>query len=187
MKRLLVFLGLGLSLGMTGCIPSAVNPFYAEKDLVFDPNLIGTYGEGETESTFIERADSMVYKISLEDESGRAAFEGHLFKINDMLFLDLFPDADELTMNETYKEHLIPVHSLYRVEKTEPELILNIFDYDWLTKEMRKQPAPLAHIEVQGRIFFTASTEELQAFIIKNLNTPDAWSTDPMVLNRITR
>lgn len=187
MKNIVILLGLGLSLAMTGCIPSAVNPFYTENDLVFDPNIIGSWGEEETETTFIERADSMVYKVSLEDESGRAAFEGHLFKINGLLFLDLFPDADELAMNETYKEHLIPVHSLYRVVQTEPDLVLNIFDYDWLLKEMDKQPAPLAHIKVNGRIFFTATTEELQAFVVKNINTPGAWGNDPLVLHRIIR
>ncbi len=187
MKKVVILLGLGMSLVMTGCLPSGINPFYSENDLVFDPNIIGSWGESDVETTFIERADSLVYKVSLEDESGRAAFEGHLFKINDMLFLDLYPDAEELTMNETYKEHLIPVHSLYRVEKTHPDLVLNVFDYDWLAREMDRQPAPLAHIKVQGRIFFTATTEELQAFVVKNMATAGAWSDDPLVLHRIIR
>jgi hypothetical protein len=189
MKKLLVFMALALALALTGCIPSSIHPFYTENDLVFDPNLIGSWGDADTETTFIERADSLVYKISLEDKSGRAAFEGHLFKINGVLFLELFPDADELKINETYKQHLIPVHSLYRIEQTEPDLILNAIDYNWLMKlnEMDDQTSPVDFLEIEGRLFLSSPTEKLQAFIAANLDTPGAFTTEPMILHRIKR
>ncbi len=185
MKKYMILLALGAVFMLTGCIPCSINQFYSEDNLTFDPNIIGSWGENDTETTFIEQVDSFTYRISLEDETGRAAFEGHLFKINGVLFLDLFPDADELQMNETYKEHLIPVHSVYRVIKTEPDLVIDTYDYGWLVDTMEKQPPPLDFIETNGRMFFTSPTEKLQEFIANNLDTQGAFLGDPMVLHRI--
>jgi len=187
MKKATILLLLGLALAMSGCIPSAVHQFYTEDDLVFDPNILGAWGEDGVETTFFEQADSLTYLISLEDESGRASFEGHLFKLNGVLLLDLTPDFDELQMNETYKQFLLPVHSLYRVEQTEPDFAINMLDYQWLTQELKKQPAPLEFFEVEGRAFITSPTEQMQAFLLTALDNPDAFTHDPMVLHRIKR
>ena len=52
MKRIILSAtGLALIL-VTGCIVTSVNPLYTEKDLVFDPALVGAWSEGEGKDTW---------------------------------------------------------------------------------------------------------------------------------------
>ena len=45
MKKILLALCLAALAGITGCIPTSINPLYDGKDLVFDPALIGAWRE----------------------------------------------------------------------------------------------------------------------------------------------
>ena len=58
-----------------------------------------------------------------------------------------------------------------RVSQIEPELKLALFDFDWLEKFLEENPGALAHhLEKpdgkDGRIVLTASTSELQSFVL---------------------
>ena len=87
-KTLLLF-----TLALGGCVPSW-NSFYTEKDIVFDPALVGTWRPVEAKETSKEtwefsKTGEKLYQLAQTDEEGRkAAFEARLFKLKDHLFLE---------------------------------------------------------------------------------------------------
>jgi hypothetical protein len=63
-------------------------------------------------------------------------------------------------------------------------------DYDWLAKLLEKDPAAVRHHLVStddeaknAQIVLTADTPELQKFVLRHLNTQEAWN-DPLELQR---
>src|ERR1035441_1939153 len=85
----------GLALCLPACIPS-LNPFYTDKDLVFDPRLVGTWAEKgkeqEPETWSFEKAGDKAYKLAIAEKPGKEGeFTAHLFKLKQEYFLDLLP------------------------------------------------------------------------------------------------
>src|SRR6266699_4476433 len=81
--------------GLSGCIPTSINPLYTGQDLVFDPALIGVWrSEGDSKETWaFEKAGDTKYTFIYTDAEGKTGrFEAHLLKLGHTRFLDLFPD-----------------------------------------------------------------------------------------------
>lgn len=156
------------------CIPS-VNPFYTEKDVVFDARLVGEWQakdkENDLQSWTFEKSGDNSYKVlATEKKDKHGQLEGHLFKIKDQLFLDLVPSdckfADD--QGDIVTAAMFPGHLLVRVPQIEPTLQLTFFDFDWLEKYLENNPGALAHHAEEKRLLLTASTKELQSFALKH-------------------
>ena len=180
------FIALTLLIVMCGCIES-LHPFYSEKDLVFEPALVGTWSEpGSTseESWAFAPSGEKAYRLVVTDSDGRSgAFEAHLASLKGALILDLYPEDPELTASTFYKDHLQKVHSFVRVVKVGKVLTMSALDVTWLQDFLKKRPRALKHEKTKDGILLTASTQELQAFILKHLNTPGAFQ-DPIDFSR---
>jgi hypothetical protein len=161
-------------------------PLYEQDDLVFDSALIGEWGEsGDEGSSVFEQSGPLSYRFIVEGEGTRAELEAHLFRIGDELFLDLFPDDPGVELNETFESHLLGVHSFFRVKQIEPTLIMSTLDYDWLRENLTKSPDAPSHVILDNRIVLTAPTEDLQSFILRNLDTEGAYG-EPLELSKIS-
>ena len=61
-------------LALTACIPS-VHPFYSDKDVVFDPRLLGEWLEKDKEekpqSWHFEKAEDNAYRLSITESDGK--------------------------------------------------------------------------------------------------------------------
>jgi hypothetical protein len=160
---------------LTGCVPSW-NPFYAEKDLTFDPTLIGTWQPVEAEESSKEaweftKAGDKLYQLVQTDEQGRkATFEVRLFKLKDHRFVDLHltkVEGDQLKVNDWASISLVPAHLLLKVEQIERALKLAATNPDWMQKFLKENPGAIAHRVVSdGNIVLAASTSELQKFVL---------------------
>jgi hypothetical protein len=65
---------------------------------------------------------------------------------------------------------MFPGHLLLRVPQLGPELKLAFCDCDWLKKHLAANPKALAHrVEQKDHILLTASTRDLQRFVLKHL------------------
>ena len=163
-----------LVLGMTGCFVLSVHPLYFEKDLVFESGLVGTWGEKEHEKDLSElwifkKSGEKSYRLIIRDvEEGEGLFEAHLLKLGDHMFLDLYPEEPE-TGSEFYNMHVIPAHSFMRVSLEGYVLRLAFFDLDWLKKNIEQNKVSIKHECRDDTIVLTASTEELQAFVLKHI------------------
>jgi hypothetical protein len=197
MKRL-IFTAAGLALVlMTGCIVTSVNPLYTEKDLVYDPALVGAWGEDKDKNTWaFEKAGGKAYKLLHTDDKGRTGtFEVHLLKLGKYQFLDLHlvdpGEKEEWQINELAALALImrPGHLFLKVPQIQPTLQLSAMSEDWLKKLLEKDPKAIRHERIQfgtndSRNVLTAGTKDLQKFVLKYADSTEAFGDKPAELKR---
>ena len=169
MKRMLI--AAMVTVFVFGCIPS-LNPIYRAKDVVFEPELLGTWSEGdEEEGTWVfARGEGESYTLTVTDEEERVGeFVVHLAEIKGHLFLDLLPgDVDNLELNIMYFYTAIPGHAFAYVKQIGPELQMSFVDADWLSDYLEEHPRSLEH-RIEGEYtYLTASTRSLQRFFVKH-------------------
>lgn len=185
MKNLLLALGLVVFCGLTGCIPTSINPLYTKQDLVFDPALMGVWrGEGDSKETWaFEKAGDTEYKFVYTEDDGKIGrFEAHLLKLGNTRFLDLFPDEagiEEMNRSGFYKVHLLRTHSFLKVLRIEPTLQMAPLDLKWLREFLGKNPKAIRHHTIgegdETQIVLTDSTAELRKFVENHLKTEGAF------------
>jgi hypothetical protein len=107
MRTALLVVLLGMVVCVSGCIVPSVHPFYTEKDVVFDPALVGSWeeqpGQGEQAAgkpppvwTFSKHAEAAAekpvsYDLKITERDRWVAFSVHLIKLEKTQFLDFYP------------------------------------------------------------------------------------------------
>lgn len=177
---------------ITGCVVTSVYPFYTEADLTFDPALLGTFGKpgASTNDLWIfERDKKDVYRLTTHEGDKTRATQARLFKLGGQLFLDCCATQTA----EDIEPEPVPTHLVMRVQQVTPTLKLSIMKNDWLKELLDKQPKAVRHIVTRTgeglgdqRIVLTADTAELQQFLLKHVNTKEAWTEDDEGLTRVT-
>lgn len=152
-----------------GCIPT-LNPVYTEKDLVFEPSVLGAWTQPNNDSVWrLEKRDDTSYRLLITEKGGaRGQFIAHLANMEGALFLDLFPEEIEGDASGLYKLHLVPIHTVYRVNKLEPTLELAAVDFNRLEKLLSERPRAVEHINVSGGKLITAPPDKVRQFVLKN-------------------
>jgi hypothetical protein len=151
---------------IAGCVPS-LQPSYSEKDLVFDPVFLGAWTQtNSTAGWNFTQTGEKEYQLVYTDEEGRAGrFVGHLAEFSGRRYLDLFPVKGDVTANEFYKFHLLPIHTTYLVKQTTPSLQLAGLDMAWLNDYLKDHADAIPHSQFDGQKLITASTPQLQSFL----------------------
>ena len=166
---------IGLILLMVGCIPS-LRPLYTEKDLVFEPALVGTWtAEDGKEVWTFEKSSDNGYRLIYSSNGKAANFDARLLRLGKTQFLDLFPEKME-TGNDFSRAHFIPTHTFYRATIEGSFLRLWTLDPDKLKKKLDAGTLKLAHETSDDGLLLTASTEELQRFMLNVLDDADAFN-----------
>src|SRR5579872_3600605 len=128
MKRF-VLLG-GFLVLLAGCIPS-INTFYTEKDLVFEPKLIGEWQtkkeDDKPERWHFEKIEDepKTYKLTVTQEKTKhGEFTAHFFKLGKEYFLDIIPSKCDYpdTQADLVGFAMCPGHLLIRLSQLEPDL-----------------------------------------------------------------
>ena len=190
MKRIIsLTAGVALTL-LTGCVTLSVYPYYNAKDVQFDPALIGVWVEpgksdSEGQSWSFEKINDQTYRMTVTDQNDKTEFDARLFKLKDYTFLDC--------LVREHSDYSAPCHLLLRVDRLQPTLELRPLDYEWLGKLLEKQPKALRHTIVTHasapkgdetkNFVLTADTAELQKFVLKHIQTKEAWD-DALVMKR---
>ena len=172
----------------TGCVVTSVYPFYQAKDVTFDPALLGTWVDTDSDpgddSWVFEKIDDRTYKLIVANGTEKTEFDARLFKLGDVMFLDWLP--------RERPDGGVPMHHLVRVDTISPQLTVRLFKSDWLADHLERNPRAVRHIAVpkpageggSDEIVLTADTKELQRFIRKHLKTADAWSEAEIMRKR---
>jgi hypothetical protein len=188
-KKFLFYLLAGI---LGSCVPS-LHPLFTDKDFIFKEELVGIWaGDNNKEIWEFKRYgnddSNKKYKMIYTDEKGKEGqFVATLGKLNDMLFLDLFPESPELETNDFYKIHLLAVHTFIKIEQIEPTLQMRTMDPDKMKNILEKDPNLIRHETLEdqdSKIVLTASTEELQQFMIKHANDEGLFG-EPSDLKRL--
>ena len=179
-KKIALWAVLGIGLALVGCVVPSVYPFYTEKDLTFDPALIGTWadinrGPNDTETWTFDQAGQQAYQFTMKGDHETNLFSAHLFKLKDHRFLDCQLQQEN--------GDAIPPHYLLCVAQIQPTLKLSTLKSDWLRDFLAKNPKAIRHTLAADKpddtntlhVVLTAETKDLQKFILKHLDTKGAF------------
>ena len=174
-----------LALLLPGCVPTSINPLYTPKDLIFDPALLGVWGEGDSKETWTferpEKGGDKNYTLKHTDNDGRIGeFDAHLLKLSQQMFLDLH--LSDYGGDDNFKGNMLanfamiirPGHLFLKVDQVGPVLQMRLISLETLETLLKKNPKAVRHERImwgeEGRLVLTAKTRELQRFILKHMN-----------------
>jgi hypothetical protein len=196
MARKTTVISLFLLLALAGCVRS-LYPLFTEDDLYFMPELVGTWisEEGKDTWNFTKEGEKEYilhhYQAEYEETGGikisgdTVKFLAQLGKLNKYFFLDIFPNKPETKVkNSFYNYHLLPVHTISKLWIEGDTLKLSMLDNDWLEKMIDNNAFNIAHARPNDQFILTASTEELQALVIKYAENSKAFP-NPGILHRL--
>lgn len=192
-RKILFYVLAGL---LGGCVPVvSLHPFYTKENVVFDKKLLGTWVDDPIEPEFVWKFESIedpngAYGLHITGKDGlKGAFVVHMIKLRGKLFLDVYPGApwniedpnlSGLPFNSLLQ---IPTHTLVRIDSFNPKLKMSLMSEARLKKMLEANPDAIAHVEIEDRPVLTASTKELQAFVLKHLDDEELF-TDKIILER---
>lgn len=189
-KKFLFYLLAGL---LGSCVPvMSLHSLFTEENIVFNEKLLGTWVDDPNSPKgtweFKRVADSAqkdwelpppkkpekAYNLLLSNEEGaKGSFFAHLVRLEGRLFLDVFPSqlpCAELDPKQDWvfnTAFLIPGHSFAVIDSIEPQLKIRWTNEDEMEKFLKEQPNALKHELVEDKIVLTASTDQLQKFVLK--------------------
>jgi hypothetical protein len=193
--RKLLFYMLAVILG--GCVPViSLHELYTEKDIVVDKKLCGTWTDDPNSPKTTWEFKSIdepknAYKLIFTDEEGKkGSFVTHMVKLQDRLFLDIFPSElpweqeDPNKMDWPYNSlFLIPAHTFVKIDSIEPQLKLRLTLESKMEELLKEKPDAVEHTSVGDRIVLTGSTKKLQEFFLKYADDERVF-TEQVTLSR---
>jgi hypothetical protein len=186
-----------LAVLLGGCLPViSLHPLFTKENLVFEEKLLGTWVDDtnspEVTWEFERIAEpEKAYKLIFSDDKGKKGlFVTHLVKLENRLFLDVYPaelpweQEDPNNLKWPYNTFfLIPAHTFIKVSSIEPQLKMRLTICDEMEKLLKEDPNAVKHTSLEDRLVLTASTKELQAFVLKHADDNRVF-TGEIVLNR---
>lgn len=197
MKAKLIFAVLLPAALLSSCIVKSLHPFYTEESVVFRQDLTGTWTDQDAVRWEIRQSKKKKnsYEITLTQGEASAVFIAHLFRLNNTLYLDFLPESDNAPTVDLFNLHLIASHSLARIRISGNSLIgVEWLNEGWLADLFAQNRIRIRHEVVQYygdedemMYILTASTEELQKFILKYGHEPEAFRGEWEVVMNLKR
>ena len=192
-KKFLFYLLAGI---LGGCIPViSLHPLFTEEALVFEEKLLGTWVDDpnspETTWEFQHAVDSpdkdrewpweppheiqeKTYILIFSNEEGqKVSFFAGMSTGFERFFLNVFPSQFPCAQQDPNQDwelnsfFFIGGHSFIIIDSIEPELKMRWITNDAIKELLEEDPNAVKHELVEDRVILTASTKELQAFVLK--------------------
>lgn len=197
MKKLVPLTGLLLIIClMPGCL-AALHPLFTEKELIHEPRLLGLWkvtGEDDVTVAFekgspqsfselpevLQNASDRAYTVTVK-EKGEIVQKFYAFptKLGDALYLDYFSSTTpkQNSYDNFYKAHFTAMHSFYRIQfDTNGKFKASRLKADYLADLIKDKKLRIRHEErPDGSFVITAPTSELQQYVLKYGQNPDAY------------
>jgi len=182
---------------VNSCIPS-LHPLYHDEDRILMDKILGSWVDKNSPDEHhyfeVNPDDSLSYLLHFtENNNNNNSLEGlatclievNLVKFGDHYFADFYPGDNEVfdKMNDMLRLHLIGVHTFAKLEISQDTFIIHRFDPGWIEKLIDENRIRISYEWLDDQAILTASTEELQKFVIKYADDPDAF-VDPEILIR---
>ena len=196
-----------LILFFTGCL-TTLYPIFTEKDLVYKTNLVGNWktktddkeGSAEIRSLINEKGVELPGKISSikdkgylitykdKDKNITGSYIAFLARIGKHLYFDYYPAPTEAEKNadEFYMQHFVKMHKPYRVNiLANGGFELSQLEGSYLDKLIEEKKIRIRHeVNSDGGSVITASTEELQQYILKYGDDPEAVQKEKTIFSK---
>ena len=161
MKKIICIAILGLALFIMGCPARSLFPLFADEDLVFKSELIGTWVNQNNEAYSFHAAAGQLYEVSMYDKDGTVTVVfARLGQLGKTLFLDSYPAAK---VDDYY---LLKSHIITRLELSGDTLKIASLEGDYLKAQMGSGKLKIAHALQGDDVILTAATAELQQLVL---------------------
>jgi hypothetical protein len=194
-KKLLCYV---LAVLASGCVPViSLHPLFTEEDTVFEKKLLGTWiDDANGPHTTWQFGDinepKNAYKLIFTDEEGKkGSFVARLVKLQDKLFMDVYPSEMPSDVNDPAKTawpynafFLIPAHTFLKINSIEPTLKMQLTLESETKDLLTQEPEAVKHTFVGDRLVLTASTKELRAFVLKYADDKRLFTGDVALVRK---
>ena len=196
-KKLLFYM---LAVLLGGCVPvMSLCPLYTKEDVTFENKLLGTWVDDPNspkttwQFKYTDEPENW-YKLIFSDEEGKkGSFVARLVKLQNRLFLDVYPSElpwepdDPNKMDWPYNSlFLIPAHTFLKIDSIEPQLKMRLTLEGKMKELLKENPNAVKHTSVEDRIVLTASTKELQAFVLKYADDERVFTDEIFLVRKET-
>ena len=180
---------------ISGCL-TTLHPIFTERDLVYKPELTGNWrtkdnnNEGSAEISSLAKEKSIElpgkissikdkgYLVTYKNKDGNVSgiYIAFLARIGKHLYFDYYPVSKEAEKKEDefYMQHFVKMHTPYRVDMLKDGgFELSQLEGSYLDQLIEEKKIRIRHeLNSDGNVVITASTEELQQYILKYGDDP---------------
>ena len=206
-KVFILFAFTFLMIFLSSCLKT-LHPIFTVNDIVYEQKLLGTWKtetQGGIEFAVITNlaADNAIdlpnkiaaikqkgYLVTYKDKDGKLT-EQHiafLVKLGKHLYFDYFPVYQKIEekMDDFFQAHFVKMHTSFRVEiKSDGSFELSQLDESYVTKLIEEKKIRISHEkDSYGDFVITATTEELQQYIIKYGDEPAAYRSEKTIFTK---
>ena len=192
---------------LSSCL-TTLHPIFTEKDLAYDPKLIGVWNaerEGNKERVIItnlatENSVELTGNISNIKQKGYLISYQHeqseipdryiafLVRIGKYLYFDYYPadKKEDQYIDKFFGAHFVKMHTSYRVEiLNDGSFELSQLDGSYVKSLIDQKKIRISHeTGADDNILITASTSELQQYLIKYSDEPEAYESKKTIFKK---
>ena len=182
---------------LSGCFVVSFYPLYTPEDLFPNDLLLGEWlDEDSTIWKFkhkpigkIEdgKVDSTTYILKIKEEKETEFKDESLYvrlvKLENHYFLDFYLKDYGSDDGGIFDAHVIRVHSFAKLKMNDGQLSFSWLDPEWLSKLLEQNKIRIHHEKNDDQILLTAKPKELQKFMIKYVNSEEAFE-DELILRQ---
>jgi hypothetical protein len=188
MRNIKCLAALAFVLLIAACEPS-LQPLFTEQEAVFDPSYLGTWVNEDGDTATFEKSPSSakLYNLVYKDVKTQKAAKFHsiLGRLGNSYYLDVIRRNDDLSdENEIATFGLVGAHWFFKVSLDGDVLRTAILNGEWCDQMASQNKLRVGHTKIVGtsvgfdaHSVLTASTKDLQKFIVKAAQTKDAFSS----------
>jgi hypothetical protein len=194
-----------LTILIGGCLPVlSLHPLFTKENVIFEPKLLGRWIDDPNDAETIwvfqrseksEEEYEKAYQLTFNNKDGKKGiFTAFLVKLDSRLFLDIFPTQfpsgkdDFEDMNLPFNSFLfMPAHTFVIVDSVEPKLKMRLTDDEDMKELLKENPDAIEHTFVDERLILTASTKQLQSFVLKYADDQRAFANEVVLLRQELR
>ena len=193
---------------IAGCVPVwSLHPLYDDQHQVFDARLLDTFIEDNNDVhitwEFACANEPNVYLLTYTGMSKtdpnvtKGFFEVHLVKLDNHFFIDLFPKEspwgntpeDDMSKIKWFWNafFMLPVHTFAKIEFLDSQLKISLSDDDSFKKLLKTDPNAIKYEIVDKTPVLTASSKELQSFVLKHADDDSLFPGGKILTPRISK
>ena len=207
MKKVLIITGLIFLITFLSSCLKTLHPIFTEKDLVYDIRLVGSWkteaqgNEGLATISNLASENSVDlpgnissikqrgYLVTYKDKDGKLTeqYIAFLVRIGKHLYFDYFTADKKIdeTVDDFFKAHMVKMHTSYRVDILKDSFEISQLDESFVTKLIDEKKIRINHEkDADDNTVITASTSELQQYIIKYGDEPSAYRSEKTIFKK---
>ncbi len=193
MKTRNLFIIAIFAFSFSGCLILSFYPFYTEKDLfendfltgiwIDEDSLVWNFTHPVIKTNNLETTNKKTYNLNLTDyDFKNTSYNVNLFKLDNTIFLDFYIEKIENQTSAPSKSdvtwwslHLLPVHTIAKLNIEDDTLKISWFDIAWLEDQLKEKKIKIRHEKNGENILLTAKTKDLQKMISKYAASEEAF------------